>query len=82
MTQGHSAPTRTVLSVNPAMAAGEVRAACGWRITISTVTDYARTPSRGFQRDAALLHLDRLVGSGALSFDFLNVADFKGIRAG
>jgi hypothetical protein len=37
---------------------------------------YAKTPSNGFQRNATLLHP---VG---IHFGFLNVADFKGIRAG
>jgi hypothetical protein len=38
---------------------------------------YAKTPSRGFQPNLTLLHSDRLA-----SFIFLQVADFKGVRAG
>ena len=41
----------------------------------------AKIPSSGFQRNATLLHSNRLTGDAPI-FDFLKVVDFKGVRAG
>jgi hypothetical protein len=40
-----------------------------------------KTPFSDFQRNVTLSHSDRVV-KPSLSFIFLNVADFKGIRRG
>jgi len=50
-----------------------------WTTTFSREDGFTRRIR--FQPNVTLLHSDRLV-STALSFIFLNVTDFKGIRAG